>query len=56
MENFDFLLKTKIYFGRNREDEVGSIVSSFGYKKVLIILGSGSARKSGLYDLRRYQS
>ena len=50
MENFDFLLKTKIYFGRNREDEVGSIVSSFGYKKVLIILGSGSARKSGLYD------
>ena len=51
MENFDFLLKTKIYFGKNREQEVGSIVSSYNFKNVLVLFGSGSARKSGLYDV-----
>jgi alcohol dehydrogenase YqhD (iron-dependent ADH family) len=50
MENFEFLLKTKIYFGRDEEKRVGEIISSYGYKKVLLLLGGGSARKSGLFN------
>ncbi len=50
MLNFDYYSPTKIYFGRNREDEIGKIIQSYGYKKVLLHYGQSSIKKSGLYD------
>lgn len=50
MIDFDFVSPTKIYFGRNKEKEVGQILSSFNYKNILIVAGSKSIFASGLYD------
>ena len=50
MISFDFEIKTKLYFGKDRELETGKILSSFGAKKVLVIIGQGSVRKTGLLD------
>ena len=48
MLNFDFEIKTKLYFGKGRHLETGKILSSFNAKKVLVVIGQGSVRKSGL--------
>ena len=50
MINFDFEIKTKLYFGKNRHLETGKILSSFNAKKVLIFIGQGSVKKSGLLE------
>ena len=49
MINFDFYSPTKIFFGRNRESEIGRIIKQYGFKKVLLHYGQSSI-KSGLYD------
>ena len=36
MLNFEYYSPTKIYFGKNREDEVGKIIKGYGYKKILL--------------------
>jgi alcohol dehydrogenase YqhD (iron-dependent ADH family) len=48
MENFVFNNTTKIIFGKGVESQVGSELK--GYKKILLHYGSGSIKKSGLYD------
>lgn len=48
MENFVFGNTTQIIFGKGTESKVGSEVK--GYKKVLLHYGSGSIKKSGLYE------
>ena len=48
MLNFDFEIKTKLYFGKGRHLETGKILASFNAKKVLVVIGQGSVRKSGL--------
>lgn len=50
MINFNFVSHTKIYFGKGREDELVSILNEYGYKRVLLVYGSGSIKKIGLYD------
>lgn len=50
MLDFDFYSPTKIYFGKNREKEVGKIIKSYGFKKVLLHYGQSSIKKIGLYD------
>lgn len=50
MINFDFISPTKIYFGKDRELEIGSILSKRDYHKVLIVYGKSSIKKIGLYD------
>lgn len=50
MNNFDFQIKTKIIFGKDRQKEVGKILKEYGAKKVLIFIGQGSVKKSGLLD------
>lgn len=50
MINFDFYSPTKIYFGKNRENEVGEIIKKYGFKKVLLHYGQNSIKKTGLYD------
>ena len=50
MIDFDFQIKTKIYFGKDKELLTGEILASLNVKKVLIVTGQHSARKSGLLD------
>lgn len=50
MYNFIYETPTKVYFGKDEEQNVGKIVSGFAPKKVLIHYGGQSAKKSGLLD------
>lgn len=49
MQNFEFYNATKIIFGRETEQKVGEEISLIG-KKVLLHYGSGSIKKTGLYE------
>ncbi len=46
MINFDFYSPTKIFFGRNRESEIGRIIKQYGFKKVLLHYGQSSIKKA----------
>lgn len=50
MNNFEFYSPTKVFFGKGQHERVGEIIEKYGYKKVLLIYGSGSIKKTGLYD------
>lgn len=50
MENFTFYTPTRIIFGKDTHKDVGSIVSGYGAKKILLHYGSGSIKKTGLYE------
>ena len=50
MNNFDFYTPTHIYFGKGYPDKIGELLVKYGYKKPLIVYGSGSIKRSGLYD------
>ena len=50
MINFDFCSPTKIYFGKNREKELGSILKKQKCTKVLLHYGKSSIKELGLYD------
>lgn len=48
MENFSYYNPTKIIFGKNEVDRIGSEAKIVG-SKAIILIGKGSAKKSGLY-------
>ncbi len=48
MIDFNLGIKTKIYFGPDKEDLIGDILSDENIKRVLIIIGQGSVKNSGL--------
>ena len=50
MENFTFYSPTKFVFGKDTENEAGSLVKSFGGSNVLIHYGGGSVVRSGLLN------
>ena len=50
MKNFNFISPTKIFFGKERENEVGKIIKEYGFKKILFHYGQSSIKKNGLYD------
>lgn len=50
MDNFVYSTPTKVYFGKDRELEVGKIIKAYDVKKVLIHYGGKSAKASGLLD------
>ena len=50
MENFKFYSPTCFVFGKDKEDEAGAYVKSFGGSRVLIHYGGGSVVRSGLLD------
>ena len=49
MMKFQYNLPVNLIFGRGRLREAGSIAAPFG-KKVLLVTGQGSARRTGLLD------
>lgn len=48
MYSFIYHTPTEVRFGRKAEDEIGSIIATRGFKKVLVHYGGGSAVRSGL--------
>lgn len=50
MNNFVFHTPTKVVFGKDTEQEVGSLVREQGCRKALVHFGGQSAQKSGLLD------
>ena len=51
MIDFDFQIRTKIYFGKDKHLQVGKILKEHNAKKVLVFIGQGSVRSSGLLDV-----
>ncbi|WP_424766836.1 iron-containing alcohol dehydrogenase [Paenibacillus sp. sgz302251] len=49
MNSFQFVNPTHIVFGEGSADQVGQLTSKYG-KTVLLVYGSGSVKKTGLYD------
>lgn len=50
MINFSYCSPTRYVFGQGVEAQVGELTASLGVKKVLVVSGHSSARKSGLLD------
>ena len=51
MQSFIYNTPTKVYFGKDKEKEVGKIIHELGYKNVMIQYGKNSVKKSGLLDI-----
>ena len=51
MKDFIYNTPTKVYFGKDTEKQIGSIIREYGYKKIMMQYGKGSVKKSGLYDV-----
>ncbi|WP_028610241.1 iron-containing alcohol dehydrogenase [Paenibacillus harenae] len=49
MNSFQFANPTKIVFGEGTADQVGQLTAQYG-KTILLVYGSGSIKKTGLYD------
>ena len=50
MKNFTYYAPTRVMFGKGTEEELGKIVSEYGFHKVLIHFGGGSVKRSGLLE------
>ncbi len=50
MQNFEFYSPTKVYFGKGQEEKVGAILKECDAKKIFVMYGGGSAKRSGLLD------
>lgn len=50
MNNFSYCTPTRYIFGRDTEKETGRLTAGTGCRKVMIVYGGQSARKSGLLD------
>ncbi len=48
--DFTYYTPTKVVFGKDAEDQIGSLIQEQNCKKVLVHYGSGSAKRSGLLD------
>lgn len=48
MKDFDFISPTKIFFGKGKEKLIGKICNEYQYRKVFIVIGQGSVKRSGL--------
>ena len=49
-KEFNYQVKTELYFGANREEEVGQLLVKHNANKVLIVIGRKSVIKSGLLN------
>lgn len=49
MENFNYSIPTKVYFGKGQIKNLGEAIKAYG-DKILLVYGGGSIKKIGLYD------
>jgi len=49
MNNFNYSIPTKIFFGKDQINVLGEQIKNFG-SKVLLVYGGGSIKKNGIYD------
>jgi hypothetical protein len=50
MDSFTYYNPTRIEFGRDKENTVGELLAHDGIKRVLLVYGTGSIKKIGLYQ------
>lgn len=50
MRDFTFFAPTKVFFGKGKEKDIGKIVASYGFKKIMLQYGKSSIKANGLYD------
>jgi alcohol dehydrogenase YqhD (iron-dependent ADH family) len=50
MENFVFHNPTKLVFGKNTVEKIGEYLKKDGIKKILLLYGSGSIKRNGVYE------
>lgn len=50
MDNFTFCAPTRVVFGRDTVQSVGTHIAGYDVSKLLVVFGSGSAKRSGVYD------
>ena len=50
MKDFNYYAPTRVVFGKNSVEKLGSLIKEQGCSKVLIHYGGGSAKRSGLLD------
>lgn len=50
MNNFDYVNKTRLVFGKGEENNVGALLKEYRANKILLHYGKNSIKKSGLYD------
>lgn len=50
MLNFTYYTPTRVFFGKDTEKEVGEIIASYGYKKIMLQYGKSSIKRNGLFD------
>lgn len=48
MLGFDYGAPTRIIFGKNTQHQIGALAAQYGYQKLLVHYGGGSAVRSGL--------
>jgi alcohol dehydrogenase YqhD (iron-dependent ADH family) len=49
--NFSFYPYTDILFGKDTEKEAGKMIRKHGGKRIMVVYGGGSVKKSGLFDV-----
>lgn len=49
MENFNYSIPTKVFFGKNQIQVLGKQIKQYG-TKVLLVYGGGSIKRNGLYS------
>ena len=54
MHNFTYFAPTKLYFGKNVIENLGSEIKALG-DKVLLVYGGGSIKKTGIYNVIKEQ-
>ena len=50
MFNFNYYTPTKVIFGKETENQTGTLVKKAGGSRVLVHFGGQSAVRSGLFD------
>lgn len=50
MRDFDFINPTRIIFGKKSEEKIGDVLKAYGFKKIMLICGQNSVKRSGLFD------
>ena len=50
MDNFEYVVPTRLIVGKGKENQVGQIIKEYGFTNVLVVYGQKSVKSSGLLD------